>query len=226
VLAGGVPHDPAPTSSSRVRDAIQRAILTGQLAPGERLRAEALAQRFGTSRTPVREALLGLEAEGLVEIEPHRGAVVRPFDAAGLVELYELRAVIEPYAAARAAERIGREELAALEENCRAAAACGGADVRAVNTQIALNEEFHRIVVAAADSPRLEVAMRAVAGIPRVFRSVFWRDERQREQSLFCHRELVRALSARHAGLAEAVMRMHVLGAKEYLIEVMHEDAG
>ena len=52
----------------------------------------------------MREALQSLEAEGLVEIEPHRGAVVRPFDAAGLVELYELRAVIEPYAAARAAE--------------------------------------------------------------------------------------------------------------------------
>ena len=209
-----------PTSSSRVRDQLQRAILTGQLAPGERLRAEALAQRFGTSRTPVREALLSLEAEGLVAIEPHRGAVVRAFDAADLAELYELRAVIEPYAAARAAERIGAADLAALEENCARAARAGGD----VDTQIALNEDFHRIVIAAADSQRLEVAMRAVAGIPRVFRTVFWHDERQREQSLFCHRELVRALGARHAELAEAVMRMHVLGAKEYLIEVVHDD--
>jgi DNA-binding GntR family transcriptional regulator len=214
---------PPPTSTLRVRDAIQRAILTGALAPGERLRAEALAHRFGTSRTPVREALLSLEAEGLVEIAPHKGAVVRPFDAAGLVELYELRAVIEPYAAARAAERIGPSALAALDDNCRRAAACGGADARAVQQQIALNEEFHRIVVEAAESQRLEVAMRAVAGIPRVFRTVFWRDDLQRTQSLFCHRELVRALRARQAGLAEAVMRMHVLGAKEFLIEVVHD---
>ena len=65
--------------------------------------------------------------------------------------------------------------------------------------------------------------MRAVAGIPRVFRTVFWRDERQRAQSLFCHRELVRALAAAHAELAEAVMRMHILGAKEYLIEVVRD---
>jgi DNA-binding GntR family transcriptional regulator len=206
-----------------VRDEIQRAILTGALAPGERLRAEALAHRFGTSRTPVREALLSLEAEGLVEITPHKGAVVRPFDAAGLVELYELRAVIEPYAAARAAERIGPEGLAALEDNCRRAVACGGADARAVQQQIALNEDFHRMVVAAAESARLEVAMRSVAGIPRVFRTVFWRDDAQRTQSLFCHRELVRALRARQSGLAEAVMRMHVLGAKEFLIEVVHD---
>ena len=215
--------EPAPTSTLRVRDAIQRAILTGALAPGERLRAEALAQRFGTSRTPVREALQSLEAEGLVEIEPHRGAVVRPFDAAGLVELYELRAVIEPYAAARAAERIGSEALAALEANCDRAEQRGGADARAVHDQIALNEEFHRLVVAAAESPRLEVAMRSVAGIPRVFRTVFWRDEGQRTQSLFCHRELVRALRSRQPGLAEAVMRMHILGAKEFLIDVIHE---
>ena len=58
----------------------EEAILEGELKPGERLRAEALAQRFGTSRTPIREALLQLEAQGLVEVEPNRGAVVRAFD--------------------------------------------------------------------------------------------------------------------------------------------------
>src|SRR5688572_7263900 len=148
--------DPAPaTSALRVREAIQRAIVTGALAPGERLTAEALAHRFGTSRTPIREALLSLEAEGLVEIAPHRGAFVRPFDAAGLVELYELRAVIEPYSASRAAERIGPDALAALEENCARATARGGADPAAVDDQIALNEEFHRLIVGAAQSPRL-----------------------------------------------------------------------
>jgi DNA-binding GntR family transcriptional regulator len=214
----------APTSVSRIREELERAILAGALEPGERLTAEALAQRFGTSRTPVREALLWLQAEGLVDMEPRRGAVVRPFDAADLVELYELRAVIEPYAAARAADRIGHEALRALRDNCDRAAARDGDGAAAVEDQIALNEAFHRIVVEAAGSERLEQALRAVAGIPRAFRTVFWRDAAQREQSLFCHRELVRALAARQAGLAEAVMRMHVLGAKEFLIEVVHDD--
>ena len=212
--------DPAlPTSTLRVREAIQHAIVTGALAPGERLRAEALAHRFGTSRTPVREALLSLEAEGLVAIAPHRGAVVRAFDAADLVELYELRAVIEPYAAARAAQRIDEATLAELDANCARAGACGDD----VDAQIALNEAFHRLVIGAAGSPRLELAMRAVAGIPRAFRTVFWRDDAQRAQSLFCHRELVRALRARRPGLAEAVMRLHVVGAKEFLLEVVHD---
>ncbi len=92
-----------PTSTVRVRDELHQAILTGAITPGERRRAEAPARRFGTSRTPVREALLGLEAEGLVDVEPRRGAVVRAFDPADLAHLYELRAVIEPYGAARAA---------------------------------------------------------------------------------------------------------------------------
>ena len=109
--------------------------------------------------------------------------------------------------------------------------ACGGDGPRAVEEQIALNEAFHRLVIGVAGSPRLEVAMRAVAGIPRAFRSVFWRDDAQRAQSLFCHGELVRALRARQAGLAEAVMRLHVVGAKEFLLQVIgdggpREEAG
>ena len=212
--------DPAlPTSTLRVREAIQHAIVTGALAPGERLRAEALAHRFGTSRTPVREALLSLEAEGLVAIAPHRGAVVRAFDAADLVELYELRAVIEPYAAARAQLASSSASVASSMRCAARAGACGDD----VDEQIALNEAFHRLVIGAAGSPRLELAMRAVAGIPRAFRTVFWRDDAQRAQSLFCHRELVRALRARRPGLAEAVMRLHVVGAKEFLLEVVHD---
>ena len=62
-------------------------------------------------------------------------------------------------------------------------------------------------------------AMRAATGIPRTFRSVFWHDERQREESLMCHRRLVAAFSARDAELAEAVMRMHILGAIAFLEE-------
>src|SRR3954470_14150801 len=98
----------------RVRDLLEEAILGGQLKPGERLRAEALAQRFGTSRTPVREALLQLEGQGLVEGEPSGGAVVRTYDRDDVVELYETGALIEPHAAARAATRISEAQIVEL----------------------------------------------------------------------------------------------------------------
>ena len=191
----------------RVRDLLEEAILEGELKPGERLRAEALAQRFGTSRTPIREALLQLEAHGLVEVEPNRGAVVKTFDREDLRDLYEVRALIEPHAAARAAKRIEADALQRLE------ALCDEPD------QLLANEEFHRIILEAAQSPRLVVAMRAATGIPRAFRSLFWHDERQKAESLMCHRRLVSAFHIRDAQLAEATMRMHILGAIAFLEE-------
>src|SRR3954452_19457769 len=172
----------------RVRDLLEEAILGGELKPGERLRAEALAQRFGTSRTPIREALLQLEGQGLVEVEPNRGAVVRTFDRDDVLDLYEVRALLEPAAAARAARRISEADVARLEALCEDAP---------VDQQILDNEVFHRVILEAAGSPRLEVAMRAASGIPRTFRSVFWHDDRQRAESLMCHRRLVSALRAR-----------------------------
>jgi len=194
-------------AAPRVRDLLEEAILEGDLKPGERLRAEALAQRFGTSRTPIREALLQLEAQGLVDVEPNRGAVVRSFDRDDLFDLYQLRALLEPRAAALATPRISEQDIEALHALCEA------------EDHMAANEAFHRIILEAAGSPRLLDAMRAATGIPRTFRSVFWHDERQREESLMCHRRLVAAFNARDADLAEAVMRMHILGAIAFLEE-------
>jgi DNA-binding GntR family transcriptional regulator len=191
----------------RVRDLLEEAILDGELKPGERLRAEALAQRFGTSRTPIREALLQLEAQGLVEVEHNRGAVVRSFDRDDLRDLYEVRALIEPHAAARAATRIDDGDVARLEQLCDE------------EDQLVANEQFHAIILDAAQSPRLKVAMRAASGIPRPFRSAFWHDERQKTESLMCHRRLVSAFKAKDRDLAEATMRMHILGALAFLEE-------
>jgi DNA-binding GntR family transcriptional regulator len=210
-----------PTSAVRVHRELREAILEGELAPGRRLKAEELADQLRTSRTPVREAFALLAREGLVELQPRRGASVRTFDPADLLDLYEVRQLIEPYAARRAATRLGDAELTRLEDLCRTAEQLGGVDEPSVSEQISLNEEFHMIVIEGAASPRLSVAMRAASGIPRVFRAVFWRDDEQRHQSLFCHRELVNACRARRPGLAEAVMRMHILGATEFLKEVI-----
>jgi DNA-binding GntR family transcriptional regulator len=151
-----------------------------------------------------------------VEVEPNRGAVVRAFDRADLLDLYEVRALLEPAAAAKAAHNIDAQDIARLQANCEAATRAGDD----ADAQIALNEEFHRIIGDAAGSPRLQVAMRAVAGIPRSFRSVFWHSEEQRAESLLCHRRLVTAFRARDDKLAEAVMRMHILGAVAFLEEV------
>jgi DNA-binding GntR family transcriptional regulator len=203
------------TNAERVYDDLRAAIVSGEFPPGERLRTEALAERFGASRTPVRE--------GLVEIEPRRGAVVRSFDPADLVDLYEVRAVLEARAASLAATRITEEHLLALEAVCDHADRLAGKTPHTVDLLLAANEEFHRIVIDAAGSPRLSGALRTVAGIPRPFKTVFWKDAAERARSLAAHREIVASLRAGSAERAESAMRLHVLTARDYLVEVMRE---
>src|SRR3954463_7145953 len=115
----------AATSTGRVREQLQHAILEGALKPGQRLRAEAPAQRYRSSRTPVREALLQLEAQGLVEVEPNRGAVVRAFDRSDRLDPPAVRALLAPAAAARAAERIDAAGIERLRRNCDEAEVAG-----------------------------------------------------------------------------------------------------
>lgn len=220
------PVDIAPTSVERLQAELREAILAGTLRPGTRLRAEALAERLSSSRTPVREALLLLAREGLVEIEPRRGATVRMFDAADVAELYEVRALIEPHAAALAAQRVDAERLVALTALHERSMARDASDEASVAVQLGLNEDFHRLILEAAGSPRLAAAMSAVSGIPRAYRASFWRDGDQRAQSLFCHRELVAAITAGRGAMAETVMRMHIQGAAAFLAQTMAGDRG
>jgi DNA-binding GntR family transcriptional regulator len=221
-LSAASPITPSPTSSLRVSEELREAILSGEFEPGERLRTASLAKRFGSSRTPVREALVQLEGEGLVDIEPRRGALVRSFASADLIDLYEIRALLEPAAAARAALRAREHQLERLRELVTLSDARGGRGRGAIDDQIAWNQELHAIVIEAADSSRLSAALRATAGIPRAFRTAFWRDDDHRAFSQTCHRELVSALGARSCERAEAVMRVHILQARDSLVAVTH----
>ena len=222
LMENAVTH-PVGTSAERVYDDLREAIIGGEYTPGERLRTEALAERFGTSRTPVREALVLLEGDGLVELEPRRGAVVRSFDAADLVDLYEVRAILEARAAQLAALRLTREDLDALDATCDRAESMAGSGKIAIETLIASNDEFHRIIVEASGSARLTAALRTVAGIPRPFKAAFWKNGAERTRSLSAHREIVAALHSGSAERAESAMRLHVLTARDFLIEVMGE---
>lgn len=211
------------TSAERVYAELHRAILCGEYAPGERLRTAALAERLGTSRTPVREALVLLDGDGLVELEPRRGAIVRTFDPEDLIDLYEVRALLEARAAQRAATRITPSHLEELEAVCTEAEQVDVDTPDGIDRLLTLNAEFHRIVIAAAGSPRLSAALRTVAGIPGPFKVAFWGVGEQRERSLADHREIASTLRAGSAERAETAMRLHILNARDYLNEVMRE---
>ncbi|MGE0714165.1 MAG: GntR family transcriptional regulator [Alphaproteobacteria bacterium] len=106
---------PVPSLPDVAYAHVRKEILAGELAPGAALRQEEIAQRLAISRLPVREALARLESEGLVVLRPRRGYVVADLDPEDIVDLFDIRAMLEERAGRLATERRGPEDVAALE---------------------------------------------------------------------------------------------------------------
>lgn len=211
-------HDGEPlvkNTSVTVTELVRQAIVDGRLEPGERLKEEELARELGISRTPVREALLILQAEGVVDATPNRGAVVRAHSADDLEDLYELRALLEGFAARRAATRLSPDELRALEASCDRFERIIDGEIREL---VAENNVFHTIVLDAAGSARLQSMVRSVVELPLVYRSYIWYSPEQVRISAHYHRQIVAALRRRDAERAELIMKEHVYEARDLLV--------
>ncbi|MCF2531499.1 GntR family transcriptional regulator [Yinghuangia soli] len=200
-------------------EVLRAGILDGSFGPGERLGESELADATGTSRTPVREALRRLEAEGLVEVAPHRGARVTNWTRADVAEIYDLRLILESFAAERAATRVTDADVTRLRELSAAmeAAAAPGED-RDLELLARLNTEFHMLIRTAADSPRLLTMLGAVVQMPLVLTTFHRYAESELARSAAHHRDLVDALEARDARWAQSAMRAHVAAAKSSLL--------
>jgi DNA-binding GntR family transcriptional regulator len=213
-------HDGAPltrNASSAATELIRQAIIDGRLPPGRRLKEEELARELGISRTPVREALLMLHAEGLVDVAPTRGAAVRSHSVEDLDDLYQLRAVLEGYSTRRAATRLGDDEIRSLRESCERfdALLADGADMSALVKE---NLVFHQTILESSGSARLTAMVRQVIELPLVYRSYVWYSPEQQRISAHYHHQIARALEARDAERAELVMKEHVFEARDLLL--------
>ena len=213
---------------SRVFETLRRSILEGEYAPNERLIEEQLAERLRVSRTPIRQALTMLEAEGLVEIEPNKGAAVRSFSVEDVWEIYDLRAVLEGHAARRAATRIGREELERLWGLARE---MEGKDreqflshEEEIRWLVGANGEFHGIIAVAGRNPRLEQLIQRTVQVPLVFKAFYWYTPHEHVISNHYHRQIAGALEAGDAERAEIVMREHVYEGRDFVIRALKED--
>ncbi|MGH3022400.1 MAG: GntR family transcriptional regulator [Gaiellaceae bacterium] len=207
---------PPQSASAAAGEVIREAIIDGRLPPGHRLKEEELAQELGMSRTPVREALLTLESEGLVESIPRRGATVRSYAVGDLDDVYQLRALLEGYAARRAATRISPDDVARLEESCDRFDRLGAEDD--LLDLVKENLGFHSVIHEAAASDRLAALIRKVIEIPLVYKSFYWYSPEQKLISQHYHRQLTRALRLGDGERAELIMKEHVLEARDFLL--------
>jgi DNA-binding GntR family transcriptional regulator len=203
----GLPRlSPSSNLPSHVHAALQEAILSGALPPGERLFVDEVAAHFGVSKIPVREALKALEVEGWVQSRPRRGTYVRPLDRSHLQEIFEMRRVLEPYSAGLAAVRRSEAQLRELRGLLSdTAQALKVADVLAVSS---LNSQFHSVMADAAGNSLMSEAIgRLELQLRRYFIAVEWQ---QRRESMAQHKAIFEALKDKNAKLAEKLTLEHI----------------
>lgn len=208
------------TETESVVDGVRRLILSGQYASGDRLGEVELAATLGVSRTPIREALRLLAAEGLVEVTPNKGARVVAWSPAELEEIFALRAQVEGLAARRAAERITTEALDELEQIALAhAEATAAGPNRDLDRVYELNGLFHGgVVQAASGGASLSSVVNSLVHSVVLHRTLHTFDDAAMERSSRHHLEIVTAMRNRDPEWAECVMRSHLLAARAELL--------
>jgi len=191
-----------------VRDVLEDEIVEGRLAPGDRLDEMSLADRFGVSRTPIREALRQLAEAGFVEIRPHRGAVVSAPDPRRIIEMFEVMAELEALCARLAARRLLPEDHRRLEQTLKA---CGDAlEAGDTDAYYYENEQFHRAIYAASGNRFLADEALTLHKRLAPFRRLQLRVRHRMRTSQQEHQEIVAAIEQGQAEVAAQRLRSHV----------------
>jgi len=196
-----------PTAQEAVLEELRVAIVSGELRPGEQVLQDALAERFGVSRVPLREALKILEGEGQVVYRPHRGYFVAELDLDDLREVYRIRDLLESEAVRVAVPQIGTDELTALQgalEDVERASAAGDLVAMA-----AANRRFHFGLLAAAKMPRLLRLVRVLWDATDVYRSLYYADDSHRQVVHDEHRLVLDAVRLGDQERAVELLRQH-----------------
>ena len=210
-------------AAEKAYNVLRAGIIEGTFPPGSRITEKDISKKAAVSRTPVREAMRRLQAEGLLEFAPNQSPMVRAWSDTDADEIFELRTLLEAQAAEKAAKHATPDEIARL----RALAEAQQAEVEDQGVgyleRIAnLNEEFHKTLCAAAGSKRLQSILGSLADAPLVF-EVF-RDYSQDElrRSARHHLEIVYAIEAGDGDWAASVMRSHVRAARQTFETMAH----
>jgi DNA-binding GntR family transcriptional regulator len=199
--------------SEELRDLLEEEILTGQWRPGDRLEEVMLAERYGVSRTPIREALLQLSASGLIENRPRRGAVVAEIGPKRLMEMFDVMAELEAMCARLAARRVTDESLRRIYE---AHEACGRAFASAdTDAYYYENEVFHGMIRKAGRNDFLMEQAEMLQKRLKPYRRMQLRARDRIRVSYQEHEMIAKAIAQGDAARASDTMRGHVGGMGE-----------
>lgn len=212
------------TLREKILETIREAILRGTLRPGEKVPEPELAERFGISRTPIREAFRQLESEGFLTVVPRKGAVVTDLSERDVEEFYSIKSILEGYAARIAAEKLSDrdiERLNGINERLEQLAREGD-----VKTFFRVHNEFHELFIRAAGNDKLaELIGQLVLKFNRLRMTSLSLPGRM-EISVLEHKKIIEAFQAHNGELADNLVRKTAAHGGQVLIQSMAQAEG
>jgi DNA-binding GntR family transcriptional regulator len=207
---------PRKSLGEHVFDTLRQAIVSGHMAPGDRLVESRIAQALEISRTPVREAIHKLEREGFICRRPRGGFTVLGFSPKDIEETFEIRSVLESYAARLAAVKHQPHELDALERSVEAFQEC--LDAGQMERLVEINTEFHDLLYALSCNPRLVKMINTLRDQIYRFRRMILEDEQMARASNQDHRRMIERIRQRDADGTERLVRRHILKGQKAIL--------
>ena len=203
---------PPPTHHGRDKayEILRQRLVGGQYSPGTQLKEEPLARELGLSRTPVRTALRRLVEDGLATDSAGHGIRVVEWSDWDVEETFQLRMLLEPYAAFLAARRGGEALVQRLQASNQSMLAGIAAAQDGIEQVESANRDFHHALLDASGSPRLRAMLETMIDMPIIKRSFYIYTPQELEQSLHHHQDLTLAVQAADPELARQVMQLHL----------------
>lgn len=214
------PGDPSRSLAELACDEIRRAIREGRIPTGAHLTEVDIASWLGMSRTPVREAMRRLQSEGLLLNQPFRGALVMRLDVEDMRQMFAVRELLEPAAAAACALQATDAEIRALREVLKLEAEVLGKPA----ALIPLNRQFHDLILEAARNQFLSKAIAAVYALIPLLGDSNLLDGPHARAAHAQHLAILKAIEARDASRAEALAREHVRHSLEHRLARIKRD--
>jgi DNA-binding GntR family transcriptional regulator len=200
------------TLREKVAESLREAIVKGEIKPGTRLQEVEIAESYKTSRTPVREAFRQLETEGFLAIKPRRGAIVTEITARDIREFYEMKSVLEGYAARKAAETLTDAQIDRMEQLNLQLRECY--DKSNLSSMISIHNQFHEIFVNAAGNEQMASLIRSLVNRFQRYRIALSHTDSILE-SVAQHERIIAAFRARDAEQAASLVSLNSqLGSK------------
>ena len=209
------------TLREKILETIRDAILKGTMKPGERVSEPDLAERFGISRTPIREAFRQLESEGYLEVVPRKGAVVASLSERDIEEFYAIKIILEGFAARMAADKLTEKEIERLESiNERLHKIASEGDVK---TFFRVHNEFHEVFIKAAGNDKLSEMINQLVMKFKRLRLASLSQPGRMEVSIEDHSDMIQAFKDHDGNRADSLVRHAATIGADVLIQSMKQ---